>query len=360
MLASMILLLIAVSLLCAARLQDGFADWYAENVYPMFVGTLGRFCSLIPFSVAEILLYAALLMCLVAFFAAAVRAVIRICRRNPENVWYAPLAGWLSGVTLFAAVLIVVYTCTCGINYSRESFSQKAGYDLQPATEEELRETCRMVIDQINAEADAIDYGEDGRSLLTVSAAEETRKAMSALGEQYECLKGYYPRPKGLLVSEILSWQQLSGIYSPFTVEANYNADMPAWEIPVTMCHELSHLRGFMREDEAGFIAYLACIGSDCAELRYSGAMLAFSYCMNAYYDAAGEEAWQELYSALDERAWQDRWNSNRWWRQFDGPVAEASNSVNDAYLKANNQTDGVRSYGRMADLIIAYWRQNK
>jgi len=42
----------------------------------------------------------------------------------------------------------------------------------------------------------------------------------------------------------------------PFTFEANVNVDIPPYQIPSTMLHELSHLRGFMREDEANFISY--------------------------------------------------------------------------------------------------------
>ena len=76
-------------------------------------------------------------------------------------------------------------------------------------------------------------------------------------------MEGFYPRPKKLAVSEVLSYQGLTGIYLPFTIEANYNGDMTAYNIPFTVCHELSHLRGFMEEREANFIAFLACIGSD-------------------------------------------------------------------------------------------------
>ena len=39
---------------------------------------------------------------------------------------------------------------------------------------------------------------------------------------------------------------------------------------------------------------------------------------------------------------------------------AEIHNKVNDAYLKANNQTDGVQSYGRMVDLLIAEYEKEK
>ena len=44
-------------------------------------------------------------------------------------------------------------------------------------------------------------------------------------------------------------------------------------------------------------------------------------------------------------------------WAQYEGPVQEASNAANDAYLKANNQSDGMRSYGRMVDLLLAEQR---
>ena len=33
------------------------------------------------------------------------------------------------------------------------------------------------------------------------------------------------------------------------------------------------------------------------------------------------------------------------------------SNQMNDVYLKANSQEDGVKSYGRMVDLMLEYYR---
>ena len=47
---------------------------------------------------------------------------------------------------------------------------------------------------------------------------------------------------------------------------------------------------------------------------------------------------------------------SAAYWRQFETKVAEISDKVNDSYLKANNQEDGVKSYGRMLDLLLAYY----
>ena len=68
-------------------------------------------------------------------------------------------------------------------------------------------------------------------------------------------------------------------------------------------------------------------------------------------------ESYYDLYTKLSPQAAQDlAWN-NQFWERFEGPVAEASTQMNDRYLKAHSQEDGVRSYGRMVDLMLAYYK---
>ena len=50
-------------------------------------------------------------------------------------------------------------------------------------------------------------------------------------------------------------------------------------------------------------------------------------------------------------------WRRAEHWAQYEGPVQDVSNAANDAYLKANNQSDGMQSYGRMVDLLLAEQR---
>ncbi|MFQ9704586.1 MAG: DUF3810 family protein [Enterocloster clostridioformis] len=44
--------------------MPGFAQFYSATVYPFLAGTLGRFCSLFPFSLSEIGLYFLCLLCI--------------------------------------------------------------------------------------------------------------------------------------------------------------------------------------------------------------------------------------------------------------------------------------------------------
>ena len=345
------LLLSAALLQLAARKLTGFGQWYAVTVYPAIVGTLGRLTGLFPFSVVEIGLYALILFCL--FF------LVKNLRR-PKKL--------LSGAFLLVSILALVFTLNCGINYYRQPFSAGSGLTLRKSSTDELYALCSYLVDQVgaakadlDAQAPYADQTEDTpppafRDIRRYSSA--GRSAMEKLGELFPDLDGFYPQPKALIVSRILSVQQLCGIYSPFTVEANYNREMPRYNIPHTICHELSHLKGFMREDEANFIGYMACIGSDDPEFRYSGYLTGWVYAGNALAKA-DMDAYITLHQKLPPEAVVDLAYNNSYWNHFDGRVAEASTRMNDTYLKLQNQTDGVKSYGRMVDLMLAYYAES-
>ena len=159
-----------------------------------------------------------------------------------------------------------------------------------------------------------------------------------------------------MLLSHLWSYTQITGVFTCWSMEANVNIDVPDFTLPFTMCHEQAHLRGFMREDEANFIAYLACMESEDQAIQYSGASMAAMYAMNTLYQA-DYERFCELYATYSPGVQRDFAAQSRYWAQFEGPVAEVSDKVNDTYLKANRQTDGVASYGRMVDLLLANYR---
>lgn len=146
----------------------------------------------------------------------------------------------------------------------------------------------------------------------------------------------------------------ITGIYSPFTGEANLNTAPPPVFLPFTMCHEMAHQRGYAREDEANFIAYLVCKNHEDAEFRYSGYLMAFQYAMNKLYTYSPEK-FQTLRSQISEGIKRDLVANRNFWHQYQDTVAEkVSTKINDTFLKANRQSDGVHSYGRMVDLLIA------
>lgn len=353
--AGALMLAVMGLLQAAARMVPGFAEWYTTHVYAWIVRILGGVSGLLPFSVVEMGLYAVIV----------------------AGVWFAVthMRQWrqvLAVLFSFVSLLLFLYTVNCGINYYRVPFSGYLDLEVRESSKEELTALCQELVVQVNAAADRVEgsAGLSGVKLKVDQTGESTdftyfdqmavaragQKAMMRLGQEYEQLSGFYPRPKPVLVSWILSVQQLSGIYSPFTVEANYNWWMTGYNIPHTICHELSHLKGFMREDEANFIGYLACIGAEDEYFQYSGYLTGWVYAGNALA-RQDPEAFAKLHDQLCPQALADLRANNIYWDQYEGEIAEAANQVNDTYLKINSQTDGVKSYGRMVDLMLAYQR---
>lgn len=345
--AAAILLLGSALLMILAARTANFAEWYSEHIYPIAVESIGRVCGMIPFSVSEIGIYILIL----AFLITLIRMIVKSVHSHTLRV----LPGWLSGVLLAIGILAFLYTACCGINYHRKSFSEEAGIVTYEYSADELKDICIWLTEEINVRAKEVERDENGLLELEASEREGGIEAMQSLAEEFPVLEGYYPQPKALIISEILSYQGLTGIYLPFTVEANYNGDMPAYDKPFTVCHELSHLRGFMEEQEANFIAFLACISSERADFQYSGYLSGWVYCMNALY-RADYESWQAVRGLLDEAAEPDLTANNEFWDRYEGTISETAERINDTYLKANGQADGVKSYNRMVDLIVAYF----
>lgn len=403
-----ILLLLALLLQGFARLTPGFGQWYALHIYPLLLNTLGRFFGLLPFSAAETgiyLLAAAALWHLFFLIKRRVgmsrlpaplprRGLCAFLRRRASAFWgHFPLRGagllperlfhsrkegdacgakgplvFLRRLFTAASLLAFLFTIGCGINYYRYPFSYTCGLTIRPSSAGELYSLCLDLTEKIGQTAQELKTSAPGLTGQTAPArltfkdlqryGETSCRAMAGLGEEFPDLSGFYPMPKPLLVPYILSVQQLCGIYSPFTVEANYNQAIPLYNIPHTICHELSHLKGFMREDEANFIGCMACIRSDDPVFNYSGYLMGWVYAGNALA-SADWEAYASLRERLPQEALTDLEYNNAFWDSYDSGVAQAAAKVNDTYLKLQDQADGVQSYGRVVDLMLAYYREH-
>ncbi|MCR1840168.1 DUF3810 domain-containing protein [Murimonas intestini] len=344
---SVILLSASTLLLFIADKSAVFAQWYCDYVYRYLVEIFGRFFSLFPFSVSEIALYTLLLGLCGGFLVFLYRIAFKKSR-------LVTLAKSGTSLLLILSVLLFTYTLGCGINYKKASFSRQNNLFTREYTKNELADLCRKLTEDVNYWAPMVARNEDGVAVEGSGLKKEAVNAMKSLSQSYKDLQGYYPRPKKLLVSDILSVQKTSGIYSPFTIEANYNSDMTAFNLPFTACHELSHLRGYMQEDEANFIAYLACMSSDSPDFKYSGSLLAWIYTTNVLY-RTDADLYSQVRSSLLPDVEADLNANTMFWRQYDGQIAKAASKVNDTYLKANGDSDGVSSYNRMVDLLVAY-----
>ena len=133
----------------------------------------------------------------------------------------------------------------------------------------------------------------------------------------------------------------------------------PESELPFSASHETAHQRGFAREDEANFAAYLACRFHPDPDFNYSGALAASVHASNALF-MAGREAWQAVEATRSPAVKRDMGALRSWAERHEGAVSRTSERINDAYLRTQGQAEGVRSYGRMVDLLLAERRAER
>jgi hypothetical protein len=330
---------------------SGFAEAFTDATNPVFVGTLGRLWGFLPFSAAE------MLICLLIVLAIAwiVRGIVKAVRR--DRAWKY-IRSRLSVLLLIASVWFLLYEAAQDVPFSRPAFSER--YDLARGsyTTEQLAETGEMLVSHIDALAGSVLRDADGIMTVSPDPEDRVRTAMENEAGVYPYLKGYYPPTKKVLNSWLLSYMGITGVYSAFTIEANVNREMTPYNIPFTMCHELSHLRGSMPEDECNFIAYLACKASADADIAYSGYLSGWVYAGNELY-ARDPEKWQAVASKLDRRADDDLNANTLFWEAHKGKVREAAESFNDSYLKSQGVENGIQSYDRAVDLIVTEYIRN-
>lgn len=383
--------------------SSAFCDWYIAYVFPIWVNTYGRLTGLFPFSVGELLILAGLALAASALFLLPFWAVAEITaavqsRRTEKS--HAEKKSRTAGrfrkfargfYRFFVWTLLIVsliMTLNCFLLYHTGTFAEHylAGGDGAAVSEpeaslEELVRVYNMVAENCLILSEEVERDENGRAVYKGSIgadgerldmADKARQLMAQLGKTYEQLDGYYPRPKPLLFSDFMCQQYMCGYYFPFSMEANYNDVMFVLNLPATMCHELAHLRGFIYEDEANFIAYLACVQSDDVFFQYAGFLSVLPYLYNDLYEAqrTAPEAYARVVEAaqpvaLTKQVWADAvFVTDEEWERINEKawidtetVDKAADAFINTNLKANGISDGDVSYSRVVDLMLAYYR---
>lgn len=371
-----------------SRLSSGFSEWYAVTVYPIIVGVIGRVFGILPFSAAEFLL---ILLILGGITEIVLLIIVFIKSKHDRYIRKAVLAKAGVCIACVASTILLIYITNCGINYNRHTFLYDKELSFKRSMSDEwlvyltlLDEFYTFFPDDISSQ---IVTDDNGVFVLNGDIKVTAPAAMRSLAEKYPRLNVYFPRPKPIMLSELMTHASLLGVYIPLTVEANYNRIAPDSEIAFSALHELAHVAGFMREDEANFIAFLAGKESGNPELIYAAYLDVlqkfsleldsemyenmpdkYKVMLDGFIAKSNKAEWTEdgfFYGTelVPEQIMNDWWaESSFWWERWSrsniviDAINDISTAANDTYLKIQGAEDGVESYGRMFDLVIAFY----
>jgi len=147
----------------------------------------------------------------------------------------------------------------------------------------------------------------------------------------------------------------ISGIYNPFTGEANVEATQGSISGSFTIAHEMAHAMGITGEGEANFAAYAALLSSSEPVLQYAAVYTLWRYIASDVRSMLPEEEQVILASNIPDELMIDRmaiWQRSSQHRPY---FPELSESVNDQYLKLQGIRAGTEDYNAFVSLFLRY-----
>ena len=329
---------------------------YSRGIFRVTNQALSSATGVLPFSLAEFMLYTFALFVAIFIIAMIVGSV------RAKRKWWAMLLKRLVVLISVCSMLYALFVGLWAFNYARQPLGETLELDTSPAIVEELYGTCEALVKRAGALREQVEINADGVFALDRDATMvDTAKYYNLTAQitEYDFLGGSFGRAKPVLYSKGMSQTRITGVYFPFSGEANVNDNAPDLFFAATVLHEAAHQRGFAREDEANFLAFYVGAHSNDTASEYSSVMLALVHAMNALY-AQDEAKFGELRDKYTLGMNDDLQSNREYWDAYEGRAAQVSEQVNDNFLKSNLQADGVKSYGRMVDLLIGLWRSGQ
>lgn len=318
--------------------------YYSNGIYPwisrIFRGVFGW----IPFSMGD-LYYMGLIILLLT-------GVISLIKNRFSNL---KTRGFRFGAYL--SVFYFLFHFLWGMNYHRSSLYTSFQIEEADYSLEELQSLSRHLLKKIKitqlqlVSNDSLKVVNPHSKKEILAYTSEAYKTLALIYPQY----GYSQRSiKASLFSLPLTYMGFAGYFNPLSGEAQVDVLVPKVSLPMISSHEVAHQLGIASESEANFIGYLAATHANDKFYNYSGYLTALRYSLGAMY-YKDSLASQRMIDSIPKGIIKNIEESQEFWMSYQNKMEPFFRLFYDNYLRANQQDEGMRSYSRMINLLVAY-----
>jgi hypothetical protein len=312
---------------------------YADRFYPSLQAHLTAWSNTSRFSLFDVLVATLATGLLIAWG--------HWLRRSwrTRTLWPV-LRGSLITLVL-ASQLYLWFAAVWGLNYARLPLEDAIGYDAGRLTPAALRVLAGRAVSEVNRLHGAAhtagfpNIGDVPPPLVRALHDVERR-----LGRPLPTTPG---RPKRTLLAPFFRASGVDGMHAPFLLETLINPALTPPERPAVLAHEWAHLAGYAPEADASFVGVLAALRAD-APSQYSAWLTLFDLAVSLL--PADERRSHVIQLGPGPTA--DRQAIARRLDDRVDVVARASWDTYDQYLKSQGVEEGVASYSRVVELLLA------
>lgn len=342
-----VLALLCIAIKTAAVISTPFAEFFNRYISAFFRTVFAFVSGLVPFSIAETLVLSAIPF-----------AVLFVIYSITVSAKCDTLVKQIFRVVSVICFIFCAFILNYSTGYDTSPISEKMGIEAKTPTTEELQLASTLAGIQIYRCEDGFNYksGATKMPFTFDTLCDKLNDAYDTLADEYDFISRLRAPVKQIATSKALTYTHMSGFYTFFTGEANVNMNYPDYIIVFTTAHEMAHQRGIAREDEANFVAFLACIAADDKYINYCGYANILEYLAVAFASADEDKYYSALVKFLPESFKYDITAFAEMFKPYkENIAADVASKANNAYLKSQRVEEGEVSYSLVVNLATAY-----
>ena len=331
-------------ILALMKLSVDICEWYSLNISANLIKAANALTGWIPFSLFEILIYAAVALA-ISFF---IFIIVALCRKQ-----FRRALNLFINLALIVVIVGTVYGAFAILPYGRAPAdipayenSQLEGEKVYDMTESYIAELSRLAKIQ-----DRADNGE----LVISGGLEGLNESLQATYERVLTSDYYYDTDSKLkkwLWPELMSAFSISGIFFAPTAECNVCTAYYTTTTVAAAAHEMAHSKGVQRESDANLVSYYVMLNSEDKLVKYVGYYTLVNKMLLFVRDWCTEEEYEQLYSMLPDEYFADCEFATAYSRS-QGALGGIGTFFNNIYLQLSGTEDGVGDYNPGNETII-------
>jgi len=267
---------------------------------------------------------------------------------------------WFLDVLSAVSIGYFAFHLLWAFNYYRLPLHASLNID-NDYTTEELVNLVEQLTTKVNRIHLSITHNDSVKVEMPFSKAEALKMVPDGYDELSKTFPylAYHPRSiKTSIYSLPLTYMGFSGYLNPFTNEAQVDGLIPSYKFPTTGSHEVAHQLGYAAENEANFIGSMAAMHHPNIYFQYSGHAFALRHCLNEIY-RRDSEIYKTILPKLNTGVLKNYQEVSTFWEAYENPLEPIFEKTFDSFLKASNQSAGMKSYSYVVALLVNYYKSN-
>jgi hypothetical protein len=265
--------------------------------------------------------------------------------------------NWLLDIGSTLSIAYFAFHILWAFNYYRQPLYKSLNLEAEYTTEQLVVLTEKLIkkSNTIHGQLSTNDSLKINLPFTRAEIFDNVKNGYDELSKIYPHLNYQPVSLKKSIYSTPLIYMGFSGYLNPFTNEAQVSRLITTYKFPTTACHEAAHQLGYAAENEANFIGALAAIHNEDMYFKYSGYTFALRHCLAEIY-RRDPENYERILQSINKGILKNYQEVQDFWMTYQNPLEPIFEKTFDSFLKANNQSAGMKSYSYVVALLVNYY----